>query len=63
MRYFFDTEFLETSGSGQSRIQLISIGMVAEDGRELYLENSQFDWEQEMDPWLRENVKPHLLGS
>lgn len=62
MRYFFDTEFLESTGSGQSRIQLISIGIVAEDGNELYLENSGFDWGQDMDPWLHENVEPHLLG-
>jgi len=62
MRFFFDTEFLESSGTGRSLIQVISVGIVADDGRELYLESSQFDWEQEMDPWLRENVKPHLLG-
>jgi len=62
MRYFFDTEFLETSDAGRSSIQLISVGLVAEDGQELYLENAQFDWAQEMDPWLRENVKHHLLG-
>ncbi len=64
MNYFFDTEFLETAGQGKARVQLISIGIVAEDGRELYLENSEFDWEQEMpDQWLKENVQVHLQGT
>ena len=35
MSYFLDTEFIERP----STIELISIGLAAEDGRELYLEN------------------------
>jgi len=62
MKFFFDTEFLETSGQGNYNLQIISIGIVAEDGRELYLENAGFDWGQKMDSWLLENIKPHLLG-
>jgi hypothetical protein len=63
VRYFFDTEFFEHADRGHSHIELISIGMVCEDGRELYLENTDFDWEQPMpDEWLRENVRPHLHG-
>jgi len=58
MRYFLDTEFLETG----STIELISIGIVAEDGREFYAENSEFNWYNATD-WLNENVKPHLWGS
>lgn len=55
MKYFFDTEFHEYPHS----IELISIGMVSEDGRELYLESSDIDL-NELDPWLDENVVPHL---
>jgi hypothetical protein len=58
LRYFFDTEFLELGG----HIQLISIGIVSEQGQAFYAENKDFNWEQEMDPWLRENVLPHLSG-
>jgi len=56
MNYFLDTEFIE---DGQRRtIDLISIGIVAEDGRELYLE---VDFpEERLTPWLEENVVPHL---
>jgi hypothetical protein len=55
VRYFLDTEFHETVGT----IQLISISIVAEDGRELYCESSDYDWGQASE-WLNENVKPHL---
>ena len=40
MRYFYDTEFLE---DGET-IDLISIGIVAEDGREYYAVNLNADW-------------------
>lgn len=57
MRYWLDTEFRERPGS----IDLISIGIVAEDGRELYAENALFDWRLvPADDWLQENVRPHL---
>ncbi len=62
VRYFFDTEFLEDSHDAIARVQLISIGMICEDGRSIYLENADFDWTQPMDPWLVENVKVHLAG-
>lgn len=39
MRYFIDTEFYEDG----TRIHPISIGIVAEDGRELYMEMLDFD--------------------
>ena len=39
MRIFYDTEFLDDGKT----IDLISIGMVAEDGRELYAVSSEFD--------------------
>jgi hypothetical protein len=54
VKIFYDTEFIEDGRT----IDLISIGMVAEDGRELYLVNSDprvigraFE-----DDWLREHV-------
>lgn len=55
MKYFIDCEFLEKPGT----LDLISIGVVAEDGRTFYAENSEFDLGK-MTPWLVENVKPYL---
>lgn len=57
MKYWYDTEFYEDG----KEIHLISIGIVAEDGRELYLENRNFYWGiVPKDHWLWENVYPHL---
>lgn len=61
MRIYYDTEFLEDG----STIELISIGMVAEDGRELYAvaQEIQDDPLYERicrDTWLMANVVPHL---
>lgn len=56
MRYYLDTEFIEYPGS----IQLISLGIVAEDGRTFYAENSSFD-ERKADNWVKENVLNKLL--
>lgn len=57
MRYFFDTEFIDDGKT----IDLISIGIVCEDGRELYLESANFD-KGKANQWVRENVLPHLRG-
>lgn len=54
MKYFFDTEFIEHA----TGIQLVSIGMVSEDGRTFYAESSIFD-ERLADDW----VKGHVLNS
>ena len=55
--YCYDTEFLEDG----TTIELISIGIVASDGREYYAVNSDMDTERIYgDPWLKENVWPHL---
>lgn len=51
MRFWFDTEFIEDGVT----IDLISIGIVAEDGREYYAVSSEFD-EQKASPWVWENV-------
>lgn len=57
MRFFYDTEFYETG----EQIHLLSIGIVADDGRELYLENANFDWKiVPKDHWIQENVRPWL---
>lgn len=55
MRYWFDTEFMEDG----TTIELLSIGMVAEDGREFYAENAEADLAR-ANPWVQENVLPHL---
>lgn len=57
MKYFYDTEFLEDG----STIDLISIGIVCEDGREYYAVNSDMDEKRiSTDRWLCENVIRHL---
>jgi hypothetical protein len=67
MRYYLDTEFIECAkqrkvlgikvGAPVPTIDLISIALVAEDGRELYLLNAdcelQYAWDNE---WVRKNV-------
>ncbi len=55
MIYFFDTEFIEDGKT----IDLLSIGIVSEDGRELYLENAEADLTK-ASPWVREHVFPHM---
>lgn len=55
MKIFFDTEFIEKQGS----IELISIGMVREDGKTLYAENKNCPFESASE-WVKENVYPHL---
>lgn len=56
-KYWYDTEFHEDG----TTIDLISIGIVAEDGREYYAVNSDADWERiKHHKWLCENVIPHL---
>lgn len=59
MRYFIDTEFIE-SGLSYPLI-LLSIGIVAEDGREFYAVNEDAPLELASD-WVRANVIPHLGG-
>lgn len=55
----YDTEFIERGA--YHPISLISIGMVREDGAELYRVNAAAPWDAiEADPWLRDNVLPHL---
>jgi len=55
MNIFFDTEFTGL----HKGTTLISIGMVAEDGREFYAELTDFDKSQ-VNQWLIDNVINHL---
>jgi hypothetical protein len=68
MKYFFDTEFIEgfkkplkwlpTIGNfnkPQWNIQLISIGIVCEDGREYYTISNEFN-PKDANQWVKENV-------
>lgn len=55
--YCYDTEFLE---NGET-IELISIGIVCDDGREYYAVNSDMPWQRILDDqWMQENVLPHI---
>lgn len=57
MRIFYDTEFIEDGRT----VDLISIGMVAEDGRELYAVSADFDEARvHRHGWLMGNVWPSL---
>ncbi|OBJ06106.1 hypothetical protein A5660_00040 [Mycobacterium alsense] len=55
MRYFYDTEFIEDGRT----IELVSIGVVAEDGREYYAVSTEFDPER-AGSWVRAHVLPKL---
>lgn len=50
-RYFLDTEFIERPGL----LDLISIGIVCEDGRSYYAVSTEFD-ESKACQWVRDNV-------
>lgn len=55
--YCYDTEFLEDGHT----IELISIGIVCEDGRQYYAVNSDMDHKRiSVNTWLCLNVIPHL---
>lgn len=54
-RFFIDTEFIERPCT----IDLISIGIFCEDGREFYAINGECDLSKASD-WVKENVIPHL---
>ncbi len=56
MNIFFDTEF--TSLGSDPR--LLSIGLVADDGQERYLELSDGWTEAICSPWTRQHVLPRL---
>ena len=54
-RFFYDTEFIEKQGS----IDLISIGVVGDDGSEFYAINADCDLDKAND-CVKENVICHL---
>lgn len=56
MKYFLDHEFMEDGKT----IETLSLGLVCEDGRELYIVNSEADHSKAND-WVKENVIPHLF--
>jgi len=55
VRFFYDLEFGDTS----REVTLVSLGVVAEDGREFYAVSSEFD-PMAVHPWVRDNVLPQL---
>ena len=57
LKYWIDTEFIAKPFT----IDLVSIGLVAEDGREFYAESSEVDWSK-ASPWTLKNVRPQLEG-
>lgn len=60
MRFWYDCEFLEDGHT----IEMISIGIVAEDGREYYAVNKDAPWRRiRHHKWLMDNVIPSLPQS
>lgn len=57
MRFWFDTEFIEDGRT----IDLISIGVVSEDGRTYYGESITAPIDRASD-WVKQNVIPHMEG-
>jgi hypothetical protein len=57
MRWFIDTEFNDRPNDG--KIDLISIGMVREDGKSFYAESCEFN-PHLCNPWVQQNVLCHL---
>ncbi|MBD2771142.1 3'-5' exoribonuclease domain-containing protein [Iningainema tapete] len=55
MRYWMDLEFIENGKT----IDIISIGVVCEDGREYYAISYDCDWSKASD-WVKQNVLPKL---
>ena len=55
MRFFYDCEFIEDG----TTIDLVSIGVVGEDGREFYGVSTEFD-PTRAGAWVRANVLPKL---
>ena len=61
MKYFLDTEFIENGRN--NAIILLSLAIVREDGREMYVESPYArDHEYMANEWVRENVLPHMTG-
>lgn len=58
MKFWFDTEFYEDGRT----IELISIGVVSEDGRTYYAETPLAQELAQKTDWLKANVWPHLRG-
>jgi hypothetical protein len=55
VRFFYDCEFIEDGIT----IELVSIGVVDEDGREFYAVSTEFDPDRAI-PWVRDHVLPKL---
>jgi len=55
VRFFYDCEFIETVAT----IDLVSIGVVDEEGREFYAVSTEFDPDR-AGQWVRQNVLPKL---
>lgn len=58
MRYYLDTEFIERGH--EHPIELISIGLVAQDGREYYAVAADGWATDHASDWVKLNVIPHL---
>lgn len=57
LKWFLDTEFIDDGVT----VDLISIGLACEDGREIYMVSNSYHTNKLLaDPWLKANVLPHI---
>ena len=64
MKYFLDTEFHEYKNNGINTIELISIGIVCDDGREYYAESDDVNLSAAVaNEWLNKNVLSNLVSN
>ncbi len=61
MRFYIDTEFIVPPAEMGRSISLLSIGIVAEDEREMYAQHAQADFAL-ADAFVRAQVLPHLVA-
>ena len=59
MKFFLDTEFSERGP--RHPIELISVALVAEHGREFYAHSADYEIAA-YSPWVQRNVLPHLAS-
>ena len=59
-RFFYDFEFEQKGTPNGISIDVISVGMINQQKRGIYLVNKNYDWRTCTNQWLKTNVYPNL---
>lgn len=59
-RFFYDFEFEEKPTQNGVAIDIISLGMIDENKKGIYLVNKNYDWNKCTNEWLKQNVQSYL---